>query len=67
MSMKPHCGAPYFMTFIYNFTCYIYAFLSNAFQISDNSDALKCFDQYLNVVKDISSRGKLLRTDQGRE
>src|SRR4051812_17741618 len=63
MSARNRTNAPYFITFIDDYSRYGYIYL-----IAHKSEALKCFEAYLNEVENkLERKVKTLRTDRGRE
>src|SRR5438045_8141928 len=63
MSARNRMNTPYFITFIDDYSRYGHIYL-----ISHKSEALKCFEAYLNEVENkLERKVKTLRTDRGRE
>src|SRR5438270_549399 len=63
MSARNRTNTPYFITFIDDYSRYGHIYL-----ISHKSEALKCFETYLNEVENkLERKVKTLRTDRGRE
>jgi len=63
MNVRARHGAYYFITFIDDYTRFGFTYL-----ISHKSEALACFQKYVNLVENqLDSRIKALRTNNGRE
>src|SRR5436189_5604766 len=63
MSARNRTNTPYFITFIDDYSRYSHIYL-----ISHKSEALKCFEAYLNEVENkLERKVKTLSTERGRE
>src|SRR4051812_14444940 len=63
LNVRNRTNKPYFITFIDDYSRYGHIYL-----ISHKSEALKCFEAYLNEVENkLERKVKTLRTDRGRE
>ena len=63
MTARNQTNTPYFITFIDDYSRYGHIYL-----FSHKSEALKCFEAYLNEVENkLERKVKTLRTDRGRE